>query len=202
MMGQIQTKEKSKTLSQEDKAKLSKYHQQIFFGLTAVIWARNTKLGTAWQRANETLDTFIKINTRNTQDSAATYLRQTHAAHMAKWSQIIVTNPNSEKLLELPKDKQIQWANRASKNINDAMKELTVKLKEFKESQNKTPEDFKLAQYKAQQQANKKPSNANTPNALPAAMNQTKSEQRTNAEIRLAIFHQWLKQQNNDNRAA
>lgn len=121
------TAEKQQELSAEAKQKLSKAYFDLFFGLAGANWGRGDKsLGAAWHEALGQIKSMIAAKDKS--NPAAMYMNQIFAAHNAKWSQIVMTNPNREKKLELAQEDRAKWSQECAKQIGGAMGVINAEL--------------------------------------------------------------------------
>lgn len=126
LMGRT-TAQKPQELNAEAKQKLSKAYFDLFFGLAGANWGRGDKsLGAAWYEALNQIKSMIAAKDKS--NPAAMYMNQIFAAHNAKWSQIVMTNPNREKKLELSQDDRAKWSQECAKQIGGAMGVINAEL--------------------------------------------------------------------------
>lgn len=119
--------QKPQELSAEAKQKLSKAYFDLFFGLAGTNWGRGEKtLGAAWYEALSQIKSMIAAKDKS--NPAAMYMNQIFAAHNAKWSQIVMTNPNREKKLELTSEDRAKWSQECAKQIGGAMGVINTEL--------------------------------------------------------------------------
>ena len=128
-------------LNAAEKEKLSRAFFELFFGLSAANWARGAdkKLGAAWYESIGQLKAMMA--TKDKRNPSAMYLQQILAAHSAKWSEEMMTNPNKDKNLELTSEEKQKWNADANKKIGDAMKTINESI-----ARNKIQEKAKAPQ--------------------------------------------------------
>lgn len=117
-------------LSQADKDKMAKSYFQMYFGLAMVNWLNGGTLGAAWHRALGQMNAFATGSTGN--NPATMYLRQIHAAHRARWAQVMMQNPNREKTLQTSPEQKREWMTLANRDVSTAMasaNEITGRFK-------------------------------------------------------------------------
>ncbi|MDE5615802.1 MAG: hypothetical protein K2I81_03150 [Alphaproteobacteria bacterium] len=125
-------RQNSPQLSAETKQKLSNAYFDLFFGLAGANWGRADKtLGAAWYEALSQIKAMIAAKDKS--NPAAMYLNQIFAAHNAKWSQIIMTNPNSDKKLEIDSQDRKKWSADCAKKIGDAMGAINSTVAQYKQ---------------------------------------------------------------------
>ena len=121
------TTQKPQELSAATKQKLSTAYFDLFFGLAGANWGRDDKsLGAAWYEALGQIKSMIAAKDKS--NPVAMYMNQIFAAHNAKWSQIVMTNPNREKKLELTPADRAKWSQECAKQIGGAMGVINAEL--------------------------------------------------------------------------
>lgn len=123
-----------KQLSADDKKKISDAYFKLYYGLTFANWMRGGTLANAWFQALEQVKSFI--SSKNAQNSAAMYMRQVNAAHNARWSKIIMTNPNKDKTVQCPPDKKQELNALINRDINQGLASLNEVLGKYAVKQN------------------------------------------------------------------
>lgn len=143
------TAKQTQDLNEKSKQMLSKAYFDLFFGLAGANWARGNKtLGAAWYDALSQVKAMIAAKDKN--NPAAMYMNQIFAAHNVKWSQIIMTNPNREKKLELPQEDHAKWSQECAKQIGGAMGVINTEL--ARNTQKSAPAKSVVAQTTADMQ--------------------------------------------------
>lgn len=123
---------KSPELTADEKQELSQAYFDLFFGLAGANWARGEKaLGAAWYEALSQIKAMIAAKDKS--NPAAMYLNQVFAAHNARWAEILMTNPNKDKILELQPDAKQQWSTERAKQIGIAMSVINGLIIKYKE---------------------------------------------------------------------
>ncbi len=128
LSGQVVQKQKPIELSNDEKQKLSANYFKLFFGLTLSNWLAGNTLGASWHKALSQVESYV--NSKNANSPAAMYIRQIHAAHRAKWSKTVMTNPHREDKINCTPEKEAKWKEFAAKDIKsglDAMNEILAK---------------------------------------------------------------------------
>ncbi|MBN1281974.1 MAG: hypothetical protein JW985_03320 [Alphaproteobacteria bacterium] len=118
-----------KKLSPGDKKIIEQGAGNLFFGLAWTNWLNGGVLGSAWQKALNQMDSFIK--TKNTSNPAVRYTREVADVGRARMSKVAMTNPCSNEEIGCPKEKFLKWAEIGAKWTNEGLSQLNTKLKEF-----------------------------------------------------------------------
>ena len=123
-------------LSPELQRKITREYKRMYFGLAMTMWTRNKTLGHAWQSAMDMAGTFV--TTRNADNPAAQQLKKAHAEHRAKWSRVIMTNPNSQ--MKIPNNPELVSKLNAygAKNTSDALNIINGILRQYEKQKPST----------------------------------------------------------------
>lgn len=118
-------------LSQQHKQMLTNAYLDLFFGLAGTNWARDGKtLGGAWYRALQQIEGLM--GAKNKSNPAAMYLNQIFAAERAKWSQIVMTHPQKDTVMELSQSAKQKWTSLRAKQVGNAMADIDVIIQFYK----------------------------------------------------------------------
>lgn len=127
--GQSPQKSGEQQLSDADKKKLSDAYFELFFNLSAINWLRGGNLGHAWYAAMAQMKSYTA--SKNANNPASMYIRQIFAAHNARWSQIMMTNPHRDDIIDAPTEKRQEWLKRVSPRVSAALKTLNETIAHY-----------------------------------------------------------------------
>ena len=144
--GQSPQKSGEQQLSDADKKKLSDAYFELFFNLSAINWLRGGNLGHAWYAAMAQMKSYTK--SKNANNPASMYIRQIFAAHNARWSQIMMTNPHRDDIIDAPTEKRQEWLKRVSPKVSDMLKTLneTIAVYNVNDDKNKNQSGQNITQ--------------------------------------------------------
>lgn len=119
----------AKTLPVSERKKLADAYLNMFAGFSWLNWTNKYSLGRAWQTALSQCATFIE--TKDTKNPAARYVKNLSDSHRKFWARIIMTHSASQNTIDQNDEKIKQFRIQAERMIQESIDIINLVMAQY-----------------------------------------------------------------------